>query len=164
MGDLPGLPNNSPLRGDVRGHCKYLPVQTVRNDDGVIFFLGGLYFMPFRDVLARFGSLNYDLNKFHTVTWNGMDVYVIGANSAVEKVNQLWIDKERMLVVRFIKFDSVTKLDVLFEDQVKLKGGWSETKCVVYINDRLIQVERYHDLIVDGPVDKHMYDPAMLGK
>jgi hypothetical protein len=139
-------------------------VRTIKNDDGVIFLLGGLYFMPFDNVLARFKSLNYDLGKFHVDTWKGKDVYVIGANSNDERVNQLWIDKERMLVLRFIKYDSGTKEDVSFEDQIKLKGGWSETKCVVYINEHLIQVEIYHNLVADGPVDKNMYDPAMIGK
>jgi len=139
-------------------------VQRIKNDDGVVFFLGGLYFMPFDEVLSRFNSLNYNLNKFHAETWKGKATYVIGANSSDEKVNQLWIDKERLVVVRFIKYDNNSKEDVMFEDQVPIKGGWSETKCAAYINDHLIQVETYHDLVADGPVDKKIFEPSLVGK
>src|ERR1700744_326896 len=50
------------------------------DNDGLVFILGGLYFIPFDDVLAKFKDLHYDLGKFHNDTWKGRPVFVIGAN------------------------------------------------------------------------------------
>ena len=115
-------------------------------------------------VLAHFKSLNYDLTKFHEDTWKGKPVYVIGADKADEKVNQLWIDQEKLVSVRFIKYDGGTKEEGTFEDQIPLKKAWSETLCKFYINDHTLQIEKYHDVVAGGPVDKNLFEPSMVGK
>jgi hypothetical protein len=63
-----------------------------------------MYSNTFDQVLAHFKTLNYDLSKFHADTWKGKPVYVIGADKDGDRVNQLWIDKEKLVAVRFIKF------------------------------------------------------------
>ena len=84
-------------------------VRSIKNENELIFFLGGLYFVPFDQVLAHFKDLHYDLSKFRTDTWKGKPVYVIGSDKPDEKVNQLWIDQEKLVSVRFIKYDGGTK-------------------------------------------------------
>jgi len=134
------------------------------DNDGLVFFLGGLYFMPFDDVLAKFKDLHYDLGKFHKDTWKGRPVFVIGANSSDEKVNQLWIDADKLVPVRFFKYQDNMKEEGIFAEHVAVTGGgWSETKCSFYRNDHLIQVETYHDVAGDKPMDKAIFDPAMIG-
>lgn len=138
--------------------------RAVKNENELIFFLGGLYFSPFNEVLAHFKALNYDLGKFHTSTWKGKPVYVIGAERDDEKVNQLWIGQDKLVAVRFIKYDHNTKEEGIFEDQIPLKNAWSETKCSFYFNDKLLQVEKYNNVVPGGPIDKNIFDPAMIGK
>lgn len=139
-------------------------IRGVKNENELIFFLGGLYFVPFDQVLSHFKALNYDLTKFHTSTWKGKPVYVIGAENDGEKVNQLWIDKEKLISVRFIKYDNNTKEEGLFEDQIALKNAWSETKCSFYVNDHILQVETYHEVVPGGPIDKNIFEPGMIEK
>jgi hypothetical protein len=138
--------------------------RSIKNENELIFFLGGLYFVPFDDVLAHFKALNYDLPKFHTSTWKGHPVYVIGADKDDEKVNQLWIDQDKLVPVRFIKYDDKSKEEGLFEQHIPLKNAWSETKCTFYVNDKLLQVEKYHDVAPGGTTDKSIFDPATIGK
>ena len=138
--------------------------RSIKNENELIFFLGGLYFVPFDEVLAHFKALNYDLSKFHTSTWKGKPVYVIGADKDEEKVNQLWIDQDKMVPVRFLKYDNSTKEEGLFEDHLALKNAWSETKCTFYINDHILQVEKYHNVVPGGPLDKSIFDPGLIGK
>ena len=138
--------------------------RSVKNENELIFFLGGLYFMPFDQVLAHFKALNYDLSKFHADTWKGKPVYVIGADKSDEKVNQLWIDQEKMVAVRFIKYDGGSKEEGWFENQIPLKNAWSETKCSFFINDHVLQIEKYHDVVAGGIVDKNIFEPGMIGK
>jgi hypothetical protein len=139
-------------------------VRSLKNENELIFFLGGMYFVPFNQVLAHFKALNYDLSKFHTDSWKGKPVYVIGADKTDEKVNQLWIDQEKLVAVRFIKYDGGTKEEGTMENQIALKGAWSETLCKFYIDDHILQVEKYHDVVAGGPIDKSMFEPSLIGK
>src|SRR5579875_1077868 len=49
-------------------------VRATKDENELLFFLGGLYFMPFESVLKHFEELHYDLNKFHKSTWQGKPV------------------------------------------------------------------------------------------
>jgi len=137
-------------------------VRGVKDENELIFFLGGMYFKTFDQVLAHFAELHYDLSKFHVSTWKGKPVYVLGADKDDDKVNQLWIDQEKMVAVRFIKYDKDTKEEGTFEDQLALKGAWSETKCKFYINDKLLQTETYHNLVAGESVDLSIFEPGLL--
>jgi len=134
--------------------------QTSKDRDELTFFLGGMYFATFNNALARFKDLGYDLTKYHEDTWKGKPVYVIGTTNNDEKVNQLWIDEEMMVPVRFFKYDEKRKEEGTFENQVKMKNGWSETYCRFYVNDKLIQTEAYHDIFVDDAIDEKIFNPA----
>jgi outer membrane lipoprotein-sorting protein len=138
--------------------------RATKNENELSFFLGGLYFVPFDQVLAHFKALNYDLSKFHASVWKGKAVYVIGAGKDDEKVNQLWIDQKDLIPVRFLKYDNNTKEEGWFDDHIRLDGGWSETKCTFFVNDHLLQVEKYHDVVSHGSIDQGIFDPGMIGK
>lgn len=133
-------------------------------ENELTFFLGGMYFMPFDAVTAHFAALHYDLSKFHESTWKGKPAYVIGANTDDEKVNQLWIDKKDLYAVRFIKYDKDTREEGWFEGQLAEKGGWSETLCTFFINDKKLQVEKYHNVVAGEALGEGMFDVTKLGK
>lgn len=136
---------------------------TVNNDD-LTFLLGGMYFYPFDSVLNKLQKLGYNLDHFHMDKWKGQDVFVIGANDQNEKLNQVWIDKEKMLLVRFIKFDKDHKEEGILEGHKKFDRGWSETKCTFYINNKLFQKETYHDCQANSIIDSRVFDPHYFGK
>lgn len=142
---------------------KNLEKKDLSNDD-LTFLLGGMYFMPFDSVIAHFQTLHYDLNKFHEDTFMGNEVYVIGADKAGEKVNQIWIDKKRLILLRFIEFADGRKSEGVFENHKKFGGGWSEQKCSFYFDDKLAQVEYYYDCKANLTLDDAIFDPAMFGK
>lgn len=138
--------------------------RALKNENELIFFLGGLYFVSFDNMLAHFKALHYDLSRFHASRWKGKLVYVIGADRDDEKVNQLWIDQEKLIAVRFLKYVDNTKEEGLFEDQIGLKNAWSETKCSFFVNDKLLQLEKYYDIVPGGRLDPSIFDPAAIGK
>jgi hypothetical protein len=135
----------------------------VENND-LTFLLGGMYFYPFDRVLKQLTTLHYDLSKFHKDRWNNKDVYVIGANNNEEKLNQLWIDQEKLVLVRMIKYDDNRKEEGLFENQIQAAGGWSETVAVFYIDDKLIQKEFYYDCKTNPVIDPRVFEPSDFGK
>lgn len=128
-----------------------------KND--LLFLLGGMYFYPFDTVIAKMNSFGYDLSKFHEDTWNGEPVYVIGAGKDEISINQIWVKKKNYSPVRLLKYENNAKEEALFEKHVPLGGGFTETLVHFYINDKLIQVEKYHDLKDNLAIDDAIFDP-----
>ena len=137
----------------------------VRPDENdLLFLLGGMYFYQFDEVTAKMKSLGYNLDKFHEDTWKEKDVYVIGASKDEDSVNQLWIEKENLIPVRMLKYENKDKEEAFFEDHVKLEGGFTETLVHFYINDKLVQVEKYHDLKAGIEINPAIFDPVNFVK
>lgn len=134
--------------------------RTLKGED-LTFLLGGMYFIPFDSVKARMKREGYNYEKFHNETWQGKPVYVIGADAG-EKANQLWIDAEKLVVVRFLRFKGKEKEEAIFGDHKAFGKAWSETSCLFYINDKLIQKETYTDCKANTDVDMGMFDPYNL--
>ncbi|MGH2564539.1 MAG: hypothetical protein ACRDE5_08500, partial [Ginsengibacter sp.] len=129
------------------------------DNDDLLFLLGGMYFYSFNDVIAKMKLFGYDLYRFHEDTWKEKPVYVIGALNDQDSVNQIWIEKENFSPVRLLKYENNTKEEALFENHVKLEGGFTETLVYFYINNKLIQVEKYHDLKGNAEIDPAIFDP-----
>ncbi len=134
-------------------------VRTSYNEDDLTFLLGGMYFFSFDTVKAKMNRFGFSLDKFHEDKWNNKPVYVIGASSNEEKTNQVWIDKENLVLIRFIKYTGGKKEEGILEDHKRFGGGWSETSCRFYFDDKLFQKEIYHDCKANGNVDLNMFDP-----
>ena len=139
-------------------------VKVTTNSDDLTFLLGGMYFYSFDSVLTKLMTLGYHLDHFHLEKWNNSQVYVIGANDATEKLNQLWIDKDKLVIVKFIKFEDGHKQEGLLENHKRFGGGWSETSCTFYIDDKLFQKEIYHDCQANTGIDSRVFDPVYFGK
>ncbi|HTQ66422.1 MAG TPA: hypothetical protein VMI12_16635 [Puia sp.] len=133
-----------------------------KND--LTFLLGGLYFYSFNDILNKLKAFHYDLNKFHQDKWKGKEVYVIGSDKQSEKLNQLWIDKENLVLVRLLKFDEKEKEEALFENHIRLGEGWSERACIFYVDDHLVQKEYYHNCIANSAIDSLVFEPSLFGR
>ena len=129
----------------------------LRTDD-VTLLLGGMYFMPFDSVKTKMKTEGYDITKAHESTWEGNKVYVIGSETDDEKLSQLWIDKEKLIVVRFIKYLPTMKQDARMSAHQKFGKAWSETIVVFYLNDKLFQKEKYYDCKVNTDVDMGIFD------
>jgi hypothetical protein len=99
--------------------------------------------------------MGYDLSKFY----ENDSVYVIGAGNADEKSNQFWVDKKKLVVVRFISYSHGEKEEGVFSGHKQFGDSWSETYCEFYINDKLVQKETYYDCQANGTIDLKIFDP-----
>ncbi|MGN6351809.1 MAG: LolA family protein [Parafilimonas sp.] len=134
-------------------------VRTYGNDDNLTFLLGGMFFYPLDSVKIMLCRSGYDLSKSYETKLNGSDVYVIGAGSNNEKSNQLWIDKQKLIVVKFISYKNGEKEEGIFYNHRQFENGWSETACDFYVNDKLVQKEKYYDCKANEAIDIGMFDP-----
>jgi len=134
-------------------------VRTTVNKDNLTFLLGGLFFYPLDTVKAVLAQMGYDPLKSYETKMENKPVYVIGANNADEKTNQLWIDGEKLILVKFIKYENGEKEEGRFFDHKQFDNSWSETACDFYVNDTLIQKEKYYDGKANPVIDTKIFDP-----
>ncbi len=128
------------------------------NDDDLTFLLGGMYFYSLEEAKAKMKKLGFDLSKSFETTMEGKKVYVIGATSAEEKSNQLWIEADKLYLLKFIKYTDGQKEEGIFGGHKQFGNGWSETSCDFFIDGKLIQRELYHDCKADAEVDPAIFD------
>jgi hypothetical protein len=133
-------------------------VQKGLRTEDMPFLLGGMYFMPFDSVKTKMIREGFDVNKAHSSTWQGKKAFVIGSNTDDEKTNQLWIDAEKLIVIRFLKYLPNMKQEAIMNDHQKLGKAWSETTVLFYINDKLYQKEKYYDCKVNTAIDMKIFD------
>ena len=152
--------NAAIFRGDscYRFHDFKLASATINNNEGLIFLLGGMFFYPLDQVYKRLDDLHYDLTAGRLGHWQGRTTFIIGKSGA----NQLWIDSERLCLVRMLKVDGAQTLDARFDDYKPFEGGWGATKCSFYFNGKLVQVETYHHCKAEVPLGESLFDPAQL--
>ncbi|MFT4155711.1 hypothetical protein [Parafilimonas sp.] len=128
---------------------------TFSNDDDLTFILGGMYFHPLDSVKAIFGRLGYNLGKFH----ENDSVYVIGADSTNEAANQFWVDRHKLVVVKFLNYSHGEKEEGIFYNHKQFGNSWSETACDFYINDALVQKEIYRNCKANAVIDLKIFNP-----
>jgi hypothetical protein len=134
-------------------------VQKGLRTEDITFLLGGMYFIPFDSVKPKMIKEGFDVSKAHESIYQGKKMYVIGSDTDEEKTNQLWIDKEKLIVVRFVKYLPSMKQEAILGDHKKLGNAWSETSVIFNINDKLYQKEKYYDYKINTEVDMKIFDP-----
>ncbi|TND09761.1 MAG: Uncharacterized protein FD123_885 [Bacteroidetes bacterium] len=141
---------------------KRLAARPNRNE--LLFQLGGMYFVPFDSVVPEFRRQGYDLSRFHSDTWQGRPVYVIGAWAGDDTTRQLWIDREHLTAVRRLQKNEGNREEDIFDGHQQVEGGWVETKIVFKSSDGYKQLEYYHDVKVNVELDERLFDPKSFGK
>ena len=134
-------------------------VRTTANEEDLTFILGGMYFYPFDTVKAMLTGMGYDIGKSYETSLNNNPVYVIGVNNADEKTNQLWIDKEKLVVVKFISYSHGEKEEGIFYNHKQFGNSWSETACDFSVDGKLIQKEKYFDCKANENINVKIFDP-----
>lgn len=127
----------------------------------LVFLTGGMYYRSLDSALDMFKYYKYNMAKATVAKWKGRDMYVIGTDSVGEQVNQLWIDKENLLINRIIEYDGWSKMEFIFEDHKQIGDSWVETKVTIYQDDKKAQVEYYQDLQVNTEVDPRIFNPKL---
>jgi hypothetical protein len=104
--------------------------------------------------LSRIKEMGYDIDKFYTHTYNGREVYVVGASSENDTSDQFWIDKEHLYFVKMLKNYEWGIQEVVFDNYLELsENGWIEQEVRFYINGTLYMTEKYYNIeVLDNQV------------
>ena len=122
-------------------------VKMKADSNSLLLLLGGMYYRPIEDVLARIKTQGYDLNTISSQKWNGEEVFVIGARENELSKNQVWISKKTLRILRILEsLNETEQMDMRFEAHQDWCKGYVETKVSFRRNGKLEQVEEYYNI------------------
>lgn len=101
--------------------------------------------------------------------YQGKIAYIIGAQEGEEKVPQLWVDKERLIPLRFIGrviIEGVVKrIEIIYQDYRYLSGGLAYPFLVEFhIDGKLTQCFRVKEIYENPKLGKGFFDVAKIKK
>jgi hypothetical protein len=141
---------------------------SARQDRNLLMTLGfDVYGQPPETTIAQLRDQSVDLSKLREDIWNGVRVWVVGADRGDSTTNQFWIEQKRLLFVRLIQTHrsqqnpsgSPSVLDITFENYRPLARGWVAPRCVIKLNGKEYQREEYRDIRADVRLQGNLYDP-----
>jgi hypothetical protein len=122
-----------------------------------------VYLQPVEKTVKLLKELNIDLSVFHEETWQGREVYVVGARAGDLSVPQFWVDKKNLYFVRLIELGGKDKKQVQetqFNKYEKVKGGgWVAPEVIFIVDGKQALTEEYTDIQTDVKLDENLFDP-----
>lgn len=131
-----------------------------RTRNALLVFGFDVYTQPPATTIAIARQEGYDLAKLHETTWQGKATWVMGAGRGDTTSRQLWVEKERLLPVRWIEPLGNGRSDTRFNQYVAAGGGWVAVEVIQYLNGRQRLREEYHDVRTNVPLDSAIFNPA----
>lgn len=130
----------------------------------VLTLTGDVYAIPASITLRRLDSLGVDLDKFHDEKWEGKRVYVMGAEAGDVSSSQIWVDAERLLLVRFIqrdkRADRTVTTDTRVGDYRQVDGYSVAFEFTSYRDGKVFFKEQYENLKVNDPIPAGAFDAS----
>lgn len=139
-------------------------VETRRSIQPLLTLTADVYAIPASVTLRRIDSLGVDLSKFHEGRWERKRVFVIGAEKGDLSSDQIWIDAERLLLVRLIQDEQRggrrTITDTRIGDYRNLEGFPVAFEFVSLRDGKPFFREQYENVRVNEPIPPSMFDPS----
>jgi hypothetical protein len=104
-----------------------------------------------------------DLSRVHETTFEGRPMVVIGALRGDMRRKQVWIDAERLYLVRLVeptRADSSKAQDIRFVNYEPRGDAWLAPRVEIYNDGKLVFYEDYSDARTDVPLDESLFDPT----
>jgi len=128
----------------------------------VLTLTGDVYAIPASTTLRRLDSLGVDLDKFHEEKWEGKRVYVMGAEKDDLGSNQIWVDADRLLLVRFIQRDKrgdrMITTDTHVGNYKDVDGFPIAFEFTSYRDGKVFFKEKYDNVKVNEPIPAEVFD------
>lgn len=123
-------------------------VKKEKDENDLLLLLGGMYFRPFEEVVARMERQGYNLDVLALIQANKKEYYVIGySKNEKESGHQVWVDKHDLKVVKIkTKLNETDWLEIQFDEFKRSCKGFTETKVSAFRNGKLEQKEEYLNL------------------
>ena len=92
----------------------------------------------------------FNLDVSHEARWDGRPVLVIGANAGDSTSRQFWVDRERLVVLRFREpLPNGASLDARMSEYRRVGSAWIEHEVTIRVNGQLVQTD-VHAVVTPG--------------
>lgn len=139
-------------------------VDTRRSIQAILTLTADVYAIPAEVTKRRLDSLRINLDKFRTAKLDKQKVYVVGADDGDLESNQVWIDAERLLLVRIIqqekRGDRLVITDTRVGDYKDVDGYPVAHEFVSTRDGKPYFRELYEDVRVNADLPEGIFDPA----
>jgi hypothetical protein len=123
-----------------------------------------IYAAPMTQIMRELDSLQVDTDLIRTDQWDGNPVYVVGAKAGDSTSNQMWVDADRLLLVRFIQKSKAGDRTIVSDNQVKgykeIQGYQIPTEFLVLRNGRPVWREEYANVRINEEFPEGTFDQA----
>jgi len=123
-----------------------------------------VYVVPLTSVARGLDSLRVNTDIIRDAEWEGDAVYVVGAKAGDTTSNQMWIDRDRLRLVRFIQSQKAGDRTMVSDTRVKgykEMGGFEvPTEFLVLRNGRPYWREEYADVRLNETFPAGTFDQA----
>ncbi len=125
-------------------------VRSANEGNPFLPLIAGVFIQPVSLTISQLAPYKFDLSKIYEGSWQGRATWVVGASSSADTTSpQFWIDKERLIVMRFVmplfSTPSGRSEDVRLDDNVQVGGGWLATRIRMIDAGVDLQTEEYTD-------------------
>jgi hypothetical protein len=131
----------------------------------VLLLTADVYAAPVGTIMRGLDSLNVDTDVIHTDEWEGRPVYVVGAKAGDSTSNQMWIDADKLVLLRFIQRGKSTERPVVSDIRVasykELQGFQIPTEFLVIRNGRPVWREQYANVRINEDLPAGTFDQAL---
>ena len=135
-----------------------------RSVNPLLLLTADVYVAPVEKIMLRLDSLGIDETIIRTDTWEGEEVYVVGAKAGDTTSNQMWVDKDHLRLVRLIQRSRTAGTPIVSETRVRnykeIEGFEVPTEFLVLRNGRPFWREQYADLRVNETFPTGTFDQA----
>lgn len=139
-------------------------VDSRRSIQAILTLTADVYAIPAAVTIRRLDSLKIDLDKFRTDKLDGKKVYVIGADDGDVESNQVWIDAERLLLVRLIQTekrgDRTITTDTSVGEYKDIDGFPVAHEFVSMRDGKPYFKEEYENVRVNADLPAGIFDPT----
>jgi hypothetical protein len=139
-------------------------VESRRAIQPILTLTADVYAIPPEVTLRRLDSLNVDLDKFRRDRLDRRRVYVIGAENGDLESNQIWIDANRLVLLRIIQKEKRGERTVVTDTRVgdyrEVDGFQIPHEFVSTRDGKPYFREEYEDVRVNAELPAGIFDPA----
>ena len=130
----------------------------------LLLLTADVYAAPVAKIMRGLDSLSVDTDVIRTDEWEGHPVYVVGAKAGDSTSNQMWVDADRLLLLRFIQRgksgDRTIVSDYRVQNYEEIQGYQIPTEFLVIRNGRPVWRERYANVRINEEFPARTFDQA----
>ena len=131
----------------------------------LLLLTADVYAAPVSTIMRGLDSLSVDAEVIRVDEWEGHPVYVVGAKAGDSTSNQMWIDADRLLLLRFIQRGKSGERPIISDYRVEtykdVQGYQIPTEFLVIRNGRPVWREQYANVRVNEEFPAGTFDQAL---